>query len=418
MPERGEEERRRPPFNPRLIRVEDQGDARRMLEELGTDRGGVAIMSRKMQHAVVSVENVQARAAHLLKQVMLSRGGECATPREAFLVEQKQPVSVIMMGTVAQLRAATRNLSVQPFGLSALAAELKELLRREFPDVRASRRLESGGRALELGGRTLLMGVVNVTPDSFSDGGRFFGFEAARECALEMAEAGADLIDIGGESTRPGADPVSLEEEIERTIPLIESLAGECGVPISIDTRKSVVARMALDAGAFMVNDVSGLRFDPGMAALLAERGAPVVIMHMKGTPADMQENPIYEDVVADIARFLAERAEVAVAAGVDPGRIIVDPGIGFGKTLEHNLEIIRRLDELRSLGYPLLVGTSRKSFIGKVLDLPVDRRLFGTAATVALLVERGADIVRVHDVLEMSQVVRMADAVAGRSRF
>ena len=416
MPEKGEGKGRGTAFNPRAIRVESQSDARRLLEELGSDRGGVLIMSRKMQHAAIAVENVQARAAHIVKQVMLSKGGECATPRDVFL-KTTEPVSVIMMGTVGQLRAATRNLSVQPFGLSRLARELKALLEREFPDRPSLKSMPVGRFALEFGGRTLVMGVVNVTPDSFSDPGELFDRATARKRAIEMARAGADLIDIGGESTRPKADPVSLGEEIERTVPLIESLAGELEIPISIDTYKAEVARRALDAGASIVNDVSAMRFDAGMASLVAERGAPVILMHMQGEPRNMQENPLYDDVVADISRFLLDRASFAQEAGIDGGRILVDPGIGFGKTLEHNLEIVRRLDEFKSLGFPLLLGTSRKSFIGRVLEMPEDRRVLGTAATVAIAIARGVDMVRVHDVEEMEQVVRMADAVAGRDR-
>ena len=399
-----------------MVRVESLPDARGLLQELGSDKGGAAIMSRKMSYAVVSVENVQARAANIVKQVMLSKGGECATPRDT-LLKSTEPVRVIMMGTVAQFRQAVRNLSVQPFGLAGLAAELKALFRGIFPDSEAAREIIAGEHRLPLGGRTLVMGVLNITPDSFSDGGRFDTFEKARERALAMAGEGVDIVDIGGESTRPGTDAVSLDEELGRTVPVIESVAGEIGVPISIDTCKAEVARRALDAGASIVNDVSGLRFDPGMIPLVAERGVPVVIMHMQGTPRDMQDNPTYEDVVGDITRFLRERAELAIQAGVEREKVIVDPGIGFGKTLEHNLEIMRRLAEFRSLGYPLLLGTSRKSFIGAVLDRPAGERLMGSVSTVAFAIARGVDIVRVHDVTEMLDAVRMADAMAGKER-
>jgi dihydropteroate synthase len=200
-------------------------------------------------------------------------------------------------------------------------------------------------------------------------------------------------------------------------VPLIESLAGEVQVPISIDTCKAEVAARALDAGASIINDISGLRFDPEMIPLASQRSAPVVIMHMQGVPRDMQENPTYEDVVADISRFLRRQAAQAIEGGIDPRKILVDPGIGFGKTVEHNLEIVRRIEEFRSLGYPVILGTSRKRFIGAVLDRPVDQRLLGTAATVAFAIARGVDMVRVHDVEEMVEIVKMADAVAGKSR-
>ncbi|MHB8894211.1 MAG: dihydropteroate synthase [Candidatus Geothermincolia bacterium] len=401
-------------FNPRLMRVEGEADARRLLRELGTDDAGAVIMSRKMVHAAIIVENVQARAANVIKQVMLSKGGECATPRDT-LLKSDEPVSIIMIGTSKQLSAAVKNLSVQPFGLKALSIELKALMADSFGREPSVRFIPVGDRSLEVGGRTLVMGIVNVTPDSFSDGGQFYDLEAARLHALEMAAAGADIIDIGGESTRPGADPVTAEEEERRTVPLIESLAAEIDVPISIDTYKASIAEKALDAGASIVNDVSALRMDGDLAPLIAQRRVPVIIMHMQGEPRNMQENPTYDDVVGDISRFLLERAAYAVELGVDEGSIMIDPGIGFGKTVEHNLEILRRLEELRSLGYPVVLGTSRKRFIGSVLGRDVGDRTMGTAATVAFAIARGVDIVRVHDVREMIEVVKMADAAAGK---
>ncbi len=402
-------------YNPRLVRVENEADAHRILEELGSDKAGVKIMSRKMLHLSVFVENVQARAAHIIKEVMLSKGAECATPKDLLVIDGTERVSVIMMGTLGQLRKVIKNLSVQPFGLKTLSRELKALLEAAFgPEPRL---LEAGSYTLEIGGRTLVMGVINTTPDSFSDGGSFDTLEKAHKRASEIAAAGADIIDIGGESTRPGAEPLPLEEELRRTVPLIESLAGELDVPISIDTYKSEVAGRALDAGACILNDITALRFDEKLAPLAAERGAPVILMHMQGEPRNMQENPQYGDVVGDISRFLRERAAAAIQAGISPERLLVDPGIGFGKTVEHNLEILRRIEEFRGLAYPLVLGTSRKRFIGSVLDRPVDQRLLGTAATVAFAISRGVDVVRVHDVEEMVEVVRMADAAAGKNR-
>ncbi len=403
-------------FNPRLVRVEGEADARRLLGELGTDNAGAVIMSSKMVHAAICVENVQARASGVIKQVMLSKGGECATPRDA-LLKTTEPVSVIMMGTLKQLREAVKNLSVQPFGLRDLSIELKALMADLFGRETSARTIEAGGHVLELGGRTLVMGIVNVTPDSFSDGGRFYDPDAARLHAIEMARAGADIIDIGGESTRPGAEPVPLAEEERRVIPLIEELHGRIDVPISIDTYKASIADKALDAGASMVNDVSALRLDGELAGLVAKRGAPIILMHMQGVPRNMQENPTYDDVVADVSRFLRERVEYAGECGIDPDMVMIDPGIGFGKTVEHNLEIVRRLEELKSLGFPLVLGVSRKRFIGTVLEKDEKGRLMGTAASVAFAVAGGVDVVRVHDVPEMIEVVRMADAISGKSR-
>jgi dihydropteroate synthase len=267
-----------------------------------------------------------------------------------------------------------------------------------------------GSRVYNLSSRTYLMGVLNVTPDSFSDGGRFFDFENAVAHGREMVQHGADFIDVGGESTRPGSDPVSENEEKRRVVPVIKRLVEETTVPISIDTYKAAVADAALSAGATIVNDISGLTFDPDMLNVAVRHRASVVIMHVKGTPKTMQENPVYADVVGEISEFLRLQAKKAEEAGVE--QIVIDPGIGFGKRLEHNLELIRRLAEFKSLGYPLLVGPSRKSFIGKLLDLPVDQRLEGTAAAVSACILNGANIVRVHDVKEMKRVASVADAV------
>lgn len=263
--------------------------------------------------------------------------------------------------------------------------------------------------------RTHLLGVLNVTPDSFSDGGAFLDPGAAAEHALRMAADGADCIDIGGESTRPGAPPVSAEEEWARIGPVLKRLLGRCPVPISVDTTKAAVAARALDAGVAIVNDVSALRFDPALAGLVAEAGAGLVLMHMQGTPRTMQERPSYGDVVAEIRAFLAERLQVAMGAGIPPEAVLLDPGIGFGKGVEHNLTLLRRLPELGTLGRPLLVGPSRKSFIGAVLGTAVTDRLEGTAAALALAIAGGATLVRVHDVKAMGRVARMCDAILGR---
>ncbi|HEY0390659.1 MAG TPA: dihydropteroate synthase [Solirubrobacterales bacterium] len=255
-----------------------------------------------------------------------------------------------------------------------------------------------------------LMGVVNVTPDSFSDGGLYLDSGAAVAHGEKLLGDGAAILDVGGESTRPGAAEVDEAEELRRVKPVVEALVGEATV--SIDTSKLGVAEAALDAGALIVNDVTALRRDPGMAALCADRGAGVVLMHMPGDPRTMQDDPRYDDVVDDVKAFLAGRVEFAVAEGVDEERIWLDPGIGFGKTLEHNLELLRRLAELRELGRPLVIGTSRKSFIGKVDGSAVDDRLGGSIASSVLAAAEGADLLRVHDVAEMAQAMRVAEAV------
>ena len=269
-----------------------------------------------------------------------------------------------------------------------------------------------GDRDLDCGERTLVMGILNVTPDSFSDGGRYLDHGAAVDRGIEMVEEGADFIDVGGESTRPGSDPVSPDEERDRVVPVIETLAAKVPVPMSVDTRKPAVARAALEAGALIVNDISGAR-DPEMFAVAREAGAGMALMHMKGEPKTMQVAPHYGDVVAEVHEYLRERIEAAEFAGIAPERLCVDPGIGFGKDLQQNLALMHHVDVLLDLGRPVLVGPSRKRFIGALLDLPEDQRVEGTAGAVAWLVARGAHIVRVHDVREMIRLVRVVDAIA-----
>lgn len=263
------------------------------------------------------------------------------------------------------------------------------------------------------------MGIVNVTPDSFSDGGEFLDAERAIEHGRELAAEGADILDIGGESTRPGADAVGAEEELDRVAPVVEALAGEGGpgVPVSIDTSKRAVAEAALDAGAAVVNDVTALRAEPDLAALCAERDCGLVLMHMLGDPRTMQEDPIYDDVVDDVKAFLAERIEFAASEGVAEERVWIDPGIGFGKTVEHNLELLDRLDELRDLGCQIVVGTSRKSFIGKFTGALVDQRLGGTIASNVIACANGAEILRVHDVGPMREAMTVAEAILDPNR-
>ena len=300
----------------------------------------------------------------------------------------RAPASVPGNAGVAEVRHNAIGLPLAP-PLPATTA------RRENPTVSAPR----------------LIGIVNVTPDSFSDGGEFLASAKAIEHGRALARDGADVIDVGGESTRPGARAVDAQEELARVGPVVEGLAG-AGVPISIDTSKTGVAGPAIEAGATIVNDVTALRADPDLAELCAERDVDVVLMHMQGTPRTMQRNPTYVDVVDDIRAFLADRIEFATSHGIDEKRIWVDPGIGFGKTVEHNLELVRRLGELRNLGRPLVVGTSRKSFIGKITGREVESRLGGTIASNVLAMANGADLLRVHDVREVREAIRVARLV------
>ena len=268
------------------------------------------------------------------------------------------------------------------------------------------------GKILTFGESTHVMGILNVTPDSFSDGGHYLDAERAVAHAKAMVADGATLIDIGGESSRPGAVPVPPEEELSRVVPVIRALADAVDVPLSVDTSKACVARHALEAGAHLVNDITALHGDSEMAAVVAEMGAGVILMHIQGTPRTMQLAPRYDDVVGEIRQWLHERVQFAEASGIAPERIIVDVGIGFGKTTAHNLEILKRFDDFRELGKPMLIGTSRKSFIGNVLNLPVEERVEGTVATVCWAIAHGADIVRVHDVKATVRAARMTDAL------
>ena len=278
-------------------------------------------------------------------------------------------------------------------------------------------KLNFSKRILDLSSRTHLMGILNVTPDSFSDGGEFLRVEDAVRRGVEMAQGGADLIDVGGESTRPGSDPITILEELSRVIPVIEELSKKMDVPISIDTYRSEVAEKALDAGAEMINDISALRFDPRMRKIAAERQIPMVLMHIKGTPKNMQENPYYDDVIREITRYLQESIQLGVNAGIKKENILIDPGIGFGKRLEDNLNILKNLKKFFILDCPILVGPSRKSFIGKILDSPVEERLEGSLAALAVSIMNGANVVRVHDVKESKRVADLLDAVAGTRR-
>ena len=278
--------------------------------------------------------------------------------------------------------------------------------------------LKLPSRTLVLGQRTLIMGVLNVTPDSFSDGGHYLDSQAAIAHALDMERAGADLIDIGGESTRPGSEGVSTKEELRRVLPVLEGLRGKLQIPISIDTSKSDVAEAAVQAGAEIVNDVTGLRADPGIAEVAERHRLPLILMHMRGEPRTMHKGPFARDVTKDVIAGFKRSVAVARRAGVPKSQIVLDPGLGFGKTYEQNYELIARVPELAALGFPLLIGASRKSFVGKALGgAAKDQRAWGTAATVAAAAFGGAHMVRVHDVGQMVQVARVADAIVNRGR-
>ncbi|MGZ0051261.1 dihydropteroate synthase [Brevibacillus gelatini] len=350
---------------------------------------------------MIHVENLRAAAAEKVRLDMLSVGADAVVSGQPGTTDK---VRLLLLAGPKQLEQALSQLEQRDEELAAVAAEVREVL--AMPGrLRARRELHCGRYTLPLGERTLVMGILNVTPDSFSDGGRFVDLDHAVAQARAMVEAGADIIDVGGESTRPGAEPVGEAEELDRVLPVIRRLSAELSVPLSIDTYKAAVAERALDAGAHIINDVWGAKRDPRMAEVAAQRGVPIILMHNR-TDTD------YRDFYSDFVRDLRESVQIALQAGVREEQIILDPGIGFVKTVEQNLETMRRLDDLVALGYPVLLATSRKRMIGHVLDLPVDERVEGTAATVALGVAKGCHMVRVHDVKEMKRVAKMMDAM------
>jgi dihydropteroate synthase len=416
-------------YNARVLSRVDPESLRAEMCALGTHPGGIQIMVPKGLFHAVQLDNVPSTAASILKQEMLSKGGEVAVSRDVYGGKAGRS-GVLVLGTEAQYERLIAKLRLQPMrSLRTLAEELRAAL---SATSRTPPPLAIGPLACEWGAQTYLMGILNVTPDSFSGDGLLAqaepGSAALVEAALQQArrlvEEGADILDVGGESTRPGSRPLPVQEEMRRVLPVVERLAQELEVAISIDTYKAAVAAAALDAGAHMVNDVWALSGDPDMAGLVAERGVPVILMHNRSRPAEADVDARlggryvgteYADLLGDIIAELRERVDHAVEAGITRERIIVDPGIGFGKTVEQNLELLDRLGELRALGRPLLAGTSRKSFTGYTLNLPPEERLEGTAASVALAIDRGADIVRVHDVQAMVRVARLTDATVRR---
>jgi len=394
----------------RILEIKDEKRAQRELQKLGADPQGVTLMAPKAVFRAVRLKKVRSVSANILKQEMLSLGGEAATSYGAINLSSKY-TPLLITGTLKQFRQLIAKLKIHQFGLPRIAETLEQSLKNydQSPPP-----IKIGPRTLRFGQRTYIMGILNVTPDSFSDGGKFHKLEDALSQAHRLIAAGADIIDIGGESTRPGAKNVPVHEELKRVIPVISALRKK-KILISIDTRKAAVAEAALSAGAHIINDISALRHDPRMAKVAAKYKVPVILMHMLKNPKTMQKNPVYKDLIFDIMTYFQESLEIAGRAGIKENRLIIDPGFGFGKTVEHNLEILKRLKEFKVLGRPILIGTSRKSTIGKILSLPPGERLMGTAATVAIAISNGVDIIRVHDVAAMKKAAKMTDAIVRR---
>ncbi len=391
----------------RCLHITNANEAIQQMKKVGVDPTGVKLMEGKTLHFNLKLEGIEPRTANLLKQELLSLGGDVAVDGRGLDCSAKQ-TDALLMGTQKHFEKLILKLESYP-DLQPIGQSIKETL-KNISRTHYSIRCRKG--TLNLGKRTLLMGVLNVTPDSFSDGGFFFEKEKAIAYGLRMVEEGADIIDVGGESTRPGSKPLELEEELQRVIPVIKSIAREVDVPISIDTYKSVVAQRAIEAGAQMINDISGLHFDPSLAQIAVKEDVPIVLMHIRGTPETMQKDVHYNSLLSEILKYLKDSIQSAESTGLDPRQIIIDPGIGFGKTIEDNLCIIKNLYEFRVLGKPILLGTSRKSFIGKILNAGARDRLEGTLSSIAIGVLNGAHIIRSHDVLQAKKAIAVADAI------
>jgi dihydropteroate synthase len=388
----------------RLITTRSRKKIEDHLKDAGVDDEGIRIIKQKTEILIIKVNNVPAAAANIIKQQLLSLGGDAAVHRDV-ITGRPDSSDVYLVADRRRLSVLAGKLDKQPFKLSGLGRDIEKLLdTRDNPP----RTISLPGGELDLTDAPLIMGVLNVTPDSFSDGNLYIEPERAAERALEMADEGAAIIDVGGESSRPGAMDCSAEEELARVMPVLQRLAGNLKVPVSIDTRKKEVARAAIDAGADIINDISGLRHDPGMLSAAVEHGAAVIIMHMQGRPETMQRSPVYDDPVTEIIEWLEERTRESISKGLSAGKIIIDPGIGFGKRLDDNLHIIDEIGDFHALGFPVCVGYSRKSFIGAITGGDPGGRLSGGLAVLGRCIEAGVQIVRVHDVKETAEFIKV----------
>lgn len=397
-----------------IISLRTQAEAAALMKEIGVDPGGIGIMAPKAVSLAARVSSLPIFAANILKQETLSIGADTAVSRDALTGKAKH-TDCLIIGSLAHIGRLCEKLKRQPYGLSRVAVELLSKALNCQRDVFA---LSLASRRLDLSLRTHIMGIINITPDSFSgDGllrvpGSGIRDKDIVDYAKRLADEGADILDLGGESSRPGAKTVPLKEELSRVIPAIKEIRRKLKVPISVDTCKSEVARQALDNGADIINDITALNGDIRMAGVIKKYNAAVVLMHMKGRPRTMQKKPSYRMVMDDVAGYLESAIKKALGAGVDFEKIIVDPGIGFGKTAKHNLKIINSLGQLKALGRPILIGLSRKSFIGAITGEPVGERLAATISGNCLAVAGGAKIVRVHDVRAAKSAFKVADRI------
>ncbi|MCX7039038.1 MAG: dihydropteroate synthase [Spirochaetes bacterium] len=391
--------------NAHPIDISSAGDLKRHLGEIDLADGDIEKTADQFLYSTIKLEGVDTRAANLMKTCIETLGGALAMRKEAeeFTVRE---TDLIISGSRRTLLLLATRLRGEPFGLDGIAAEIDACISS------GARLMSWGSRVLDFTRKTYVMGILNCTPDSFYPASRNETLREAMKSAREMIGAGVDIIDVGGESSRPGSDPIELEEEIRRVIPVVQAVRRESDIMVSVDTRRREIAERALDAGADIINDISGLKRNEELARLLARRKVPVVLMHMRGTPKTMQKQVSYKNTMSEILRELQPSIAAALSAGIAPDMIIVDPGIGFGKRAQDNLRIIRELASLKSLNFPILIGLSRKGFIGEVLDRPVEKRLIGTVTANTLAIINGANIIRVHDVGDAVEMVKIIDSV------
>ena len=390
----------------RIIEIDDLDRAEKEILSIGSERAGALLMAPKALFRVIKLKAVRSPAANIIKQEMLALGGEAATAYGAINCSIKSS-DILIFGTVKQLNLLIGKLKPHVFGLPAIAEQISAAL-HNYETI--PKPIKIRHRTLDFGHRTYIMGILNVTPDSFSDGGKFAEVDRAAAHAKQMIADGADILDIGGESTRPGAQPVSVREELERVLPIIEGLRG-ISVPLSVDTCKPEVMRAAIAAGVHMVNDINALQ-DAAALDAVAASGVAVCLMHKQGNPQTMQQQPHYQNVVVEVCDFLRERLATAEAAGIARERIVIDPGFGFGKTLAHNLNLLRHLGNLRELGVPVMAGLSRKSMLGAITGQDVNHRASASIAAALIAVQHGASIVRVHDVRETVDALKIWNAI------
>jgi dihydropteroate synthase len=393
----------------RTIKINNPEEASAIFRKIGVDPYGIDAMARKTININILLEKQPCKIANIIKQEMLSIGGDAAVARGS--VACSVPVSdILMMGTVKQILTLAKKIEKQPFGLNLIAREIFEILNNIYQSEYV---WKTSRRKITLGRKTMVMGILNITPDSFSDSGLFSSPQKAIEHGLALADEGADIIDIGGESTRPGSRSVGVKIELKRVLPVIEGLAKKIKIPISVDTKKAEVARLAVDFGAEIINDISALNGDKNMAETIRKTRAAAILMHMRGKPKNMQKGSLaYDNLMGEITDYLKQSSKKALNAGIEKDCIVIDPGIGFGKTPEDNYKIIKDLSELKALGMPVLIGTSRKSFIGKITGGEPDERMEGTAATVVAAIMNGCHIIRVHDVTAMKKVAAVTDVI------